>query len=355
MLGRAHSRFRILQVQGNEGVPHFWRVSAALNYKAMPMWRLAGCMAVLRAMFVAKLTASSAGPPLQQPSVVTDRLRLNATCGDWTAWLPLRVNPAIVFQIISTEYADVERNFIALMEINSRLSRDNMYLMCLDTQTVVLFETMNINCVYVAGIHAHRHHDIWRLRIKVTACLLAAGFDVIASDADALWIHDPMTEMESAAHNESSIVASRGHFPFPLGRKWGSTMCMGFALFRASGMGMEVWQQVMQRIGDEIGDDQIALNNAADELGIVWDSYSDMRFEASTGVGRGVVPSLTTTTGVNFTVTLLPHSRYTRKCSTTPISNETVVAHCVARKNAGAKTSWMQESNLWYVNDSYRG
>lgn len=313
------------------------------------MWRLASFILLVQALVDATQITSGPGTSLQPlPAVSNTTVRTNGTCTEWTAWLPPRTNPAIVVQVISTDYADVERNFIAVMETNSQFSRDNLYLVCLDEESVVIFQAMNIHCVFVADVRAHRFTSIWRLRVNVISCLLEAGLDVLASDADALWANDPMIDLQSPRHNQSSIVASRGAYPLALTREWGSTMCMGFVLFRASGTGMRVWQKAMTRIGGDTGDDQIALNQAAVELGIVWDANSDMRFQQSTGEGRGVVPGLTTANGAEFTVTLLPHSRYTRRCTFTPPSNETVVAHCSAPKRSGAKTSWMKESNLWY-------
>lgn len=41
------------------------------------------------------------------------------------------------------------------------------------------------------------------------------------------------------------------------------------------------------------------------------------------------------------------HARYTRECGRTPISPETVVAHCVAKKIAHEKLKWMKNKGLW--------
>lgn len=44
-----------------------------------------------------------------------------------------------------------------------------------------------------------------------------------------------------------------------------------------------------------------------------------------------------------------PHFRYTRDCEQTPISADTVVAHCLTTKNAGDKLKWMKTMGLWLV------
>lgn len=41
------------------------------------------------------------------------------------------------------------------------------------------------------------------------------------------------------------------------------------------------------------------------------------------------------------------HLRYTRDCDKTPISDETVVAHCLTTKEAYDKRKWMKSMGLW--------
>ena len=148
----------------------------------------------------------------------------------------------------------------------------------------------------------------------------------------------------------SSVVASRGDFPASLRKRWGVTMCMGFILFRSTGPAMDKLQRLIESIVKRIGDDQIATNTAVVRLGITWDDESDMRYKNSTALGRGTIEALQGDGGP-FIVTLLPHSAFTRRCIDTPISNETVVAHCYERKVAN-KISWMKEENLWLKNIS---
>lgn len=111
---------------------------------------------------------------------------------------------------------------------------------------------------------------------------------------------------------------------------------------------MALYQNAMRENIAKTGDDQVALNMAAYNLGVVWDQSSDMNFYNSTGIGKGIVTSLPG----NFTVALLPHSKYIRHCDETPISNDTVVAHCRSRKKDGDKLRWMKSAHLWNVDDT---
>lgn len=123
---------------------------------------------------------------------------------------------------------------------------------------------------------------------------------------------------------------------------------MGFIIFRATGAAMSTSQDVMEGIILETGDDQIAVSQAALELGIAWDKGSDMLFESSTNFGKGIIPYLSSEYGKSFEISLFPHSKFTRVCHRTPVTNETVAAHCATGKKAvGVKMRWIRQLDLW--------
>lgn len=99
---------------------------------------------------------------------------------------------------------------------------------------------------------------------------------------------------------------------------------------------------------------QTQVNLAAENLGIVWDQESDMRYVESDSFGFGTIDTLVDENNQPFSVTLLPHNAYTRVCDETPISNKTVVAHCWAPKTADSKTGWMVQSKLWFSDNEHR-
>lgn len=70
-----------------------------------------------------------------------------------------------------------------------------------------------------------------------------------------------------------------------------------------------------------------------------------MRYFDSTGVAKGVISRYF----ANLTFVLLPHDRYTSNSTHSPISRETVIAHCLATKAVRDKLSWMVEADLSVV------
>ncbi|CAM9501366.1 unnamed protein product, partial [Ectocarpus fasciculatus] len=274
----------------------------------------------------------------------------HASCADIAAWLPPLSQPAVIFQVVSEDYASVQKNFIANMELHSAFSREHMYLVCLDEESVDIFGALGIRCVQYGCMGCPMSRlDVWALRVEVSICLLKAGIDVLMSDADAVWLHDPADDFASDEYKHSNVVASRGAMPVPLFHTWGATICMGFALFRAGGSAIHKFMEVVGEFAEELGNDQKAVNLALQELDVVWDPTSDMNFSSSTRSGVGVVDGIAS--GESLKVSLLPHSKYTRSCMRTPISLDTVVAHCISTDKGEGMATWMKEAHLWNLLD----
>lgn len=268
----------------------------------------------------------------------------DSQCDKWISWVPPVVYPAIVLQFVSEHYVDLEKNFIRLMEMNSDITRNNLLLMCMENSIVPVFESFGIRCVPIEDLGISSHGDLWVYRVKVLSCLVSNGYNVIMSDSDALWLGDPMEYINSPEVIGSSIVASRGYFPRRYSDLWGSSICMGFAFFKSNSLGMSKFMELFSEIVTKRSDDQVAVNEAIHSMNIVWDNDSDMRYVQSKGLGKG---SMYNDTG-GVDVVLLPHDKFTRVCKYTPISNETIVAHCLRDQNADAKLDWMKEKDLWH-------
>mmetsp|Transcript_2133 Transcript_2133/g.4901 ORF Transcript_2133/g.4901 Transcript_2133/m.4901 type:complete len:500 (+) Transcript_2133:457-1956(+) len=99
-------------------------------------------------------------------------------------------------------------------------------------------------------------HQLWVMRVHYLSSLLHSGIDVLFSDLDAAILQDPRPLFDQA-----DIVASRGRFPHSVGGKWGSTICMGFAYFKATENVKKVVENMMQ-ITKAHQDDQVAVNLA---------------------------------------------------------------------------------------------
>lgn len=257
---------------------------------------------------------------------------------------PASLNARI--QVVNEAYLKFQQNSMIIMEKNAGFSLRSLYLLCLDKYTVSVLNGMEgVRCVEVHGVGINgKMRHIWQLRTNVLACLVReGGRDVLLSDNDALWVKDPFLDLRTVG---GDVLVQRGIMPVAFGDPlYGVTICMGFALFRAGGEGMSTFLDEILRAMKKVGDDQIAVNEAASRLRMQWiysEGGSDMRNHESTRVGFGVLADLPG----NFTVSFLPHSKYTRNCQATPISSETIVAHCFHRESRNQE---MKRANLWLL------
>ena len=283
-------------------------------------------------------------PTLTDPSQMSGE----ATCHEWASWVPPRTDPALVMQVVSEDHVKMQLNFMLLMERNSVFTRDNMYLMCMDDASITLIAAANIRCVPLSSFPSGTVQDLWRTRIRALSCLVREGYDVVMSDSDAVWLRDPMEYFDLPNVRTSSVVASRGRLPHDTFDKWGTSICMGFILFRATGPGMDKFLETMETLVSQNGDDQVSANRAIDTLGVIWDDDGDMQYRESVGLGRGTIDILNDGHGP-FVVTLLPHKTFTRQCRDTPVSNETVVAHCTMPTSVFVRERKMKRAHFWLL------
>lgn len=250
--------------------------------------------------------------------------------------------------MVNEPYLRIQKNFILLMKQNSAMTPSNLYLLCIGKNTVrVLNDMENVRCVEVDGINPVDFTEIGRyrlfeLRTKVLRCLVVeAGLDVLMSDNDALWVKDPLPDLLST---KGDLLVQRAHWPPNLVEPiYGVTMCAGFAFYRAGSEGMPTLLDAMLRETLKNKDDQIGLIQAARQFHLEWNydkNMSDMRQTQSTDLGFGVIADLPG----NFTVVLLPQSKYTR--SKFKVSTATIVAHVF---DCNYREKRMRHFNLWLV------
>lgn len=143
-------------------------------------WSVAVCAFLCyRAVFRPPATSS---PAEVRPSVDTgpSAITNEATSGEWASWIPPRTDPAVVMQVVSEGYVDLEKNFLRLMELNSAFTCQHLFLICLDDAPVPIVASLGIHCIPVGTLEFHSHTDMWKTRVRVVSCLVMEGYDVIS-------------------------------------------------------------------------------------------------------------------------------------------------------------------------------
>jgi hypothetical protein len=104
------------------------------------------------------------------------------------------------------------------------------------------------------------------LQFPIVRFLLAQGFDVVLSHADAIWLQDPLPYCRGLA----DIAFQRAcYFPATIAQLWGFAACGGFVYCRA-GSGTIDFLDLCVHECRQVQDDQIALNLALLEADTAW-------------------------------------------------------------------------------------
>ena len=173
----------------------------------------------------------------------------------------------LAFTIISREYIQTGLNWIhAMNSIGFHaimvLAGDKVSADLLDARGVpnVLMEIdesrFDSSFVSTTGFSA-KGLAVSAFKFPVARFLVAAGYSVALSDADAIWLRDPMPSLRPADVAFQRIA----YHPRPISRFWGFAACGGFNAFRANPKAVAFLDECILQ-NQIIFCDQIALNLA---------------------------------------------------------------------------------------------
>lgn len=270
----------------------------------------------------------------------------------------------IAVTFISQEYAGVGLNWIAAM---GRLGWTNYVVIAGDSPTARALEALSVSCVEavfpesVEGAlpvnavgFTRKGLAMTALKFPVVRALLCLGLNVIMSDADAVWLQDPMAVLDS---KDSDCAFQRVlNFPKAIARIWGFTACSGFAFFRSSAGALALIDSCIAE-HRQVEDDQVALNLALLSARTRWaepppdTNYSrmipkDQLIAAFSRDGREPICGRTET---GLDVIALPHHQFWRHEWFPSKRSEMFVCHPNAPKNDGEKLRRLGELGVLYV------
>jgi len=239
--------------------------------------------------------------------------------------------PLVVLTFGNHRYGSVIVNWMVGMH---RLGVDNYEVICMDDELAAFMISIGRPCSAMQEVGGDLQH-VWLFRLRVLERLLHKGTDVLLSDADAVWLRNPLDFLGSG-----DIVASRGILPIPMAAQLGATVCMGWAFFRGTpAVARFVGSEVLARYVD---DDQVAVNDALVAKGLHFPSRLD--FMNSTGIDNG--------SAGDISVRLLDHRRFQRICNPSTFG-KAYVAHCLCSKDGQTKKVKARENGLWFLSDAW--
>jgi hypothetical protein len=255
------------------------------------------------------------------------------------------MNPIIV-TFVSEPYIPVGLNW--LKAISALETGANIRIIALDEATKNAFPEP---VILYRPVESGGLAGLWVHRTAVLRELLDQGFGVIHSDADAIWVRNPLPMMEACG---TEMVFSQGTvWPPDVHARRGIVVCCGLFYMRSTpavrGFMVKAQQQVTRDMEVDKGlDDQVAINRLIDQDLIKWVAtgktydieFRGLKFSAShsTILGESVGGP---------TVAVLPHHLFPRVV--TEISPEMMVAHPFSGKTCAEKVEVLSKLGLWQV------
>ena len=192
---------------------------------------------------------------------------------------------------------------------------------------------------------------IWLYRADMAAQLLSKGSDVLFADIDAYWLRCPFPAIDALLAKGFDIVGSRGTFPDDVVARFNSTLCLGFAYFRASAGNVQLLAAAVEAMRVmPYPDDQMYLNRKIYLDG----KMAEMSQGEEKAGDRSALSIFLGVFGVGtnaLRLALLPMAMATRMCNGNTWETATV-AHCYSHdklKRLKTKVHAARIVGLWKV------
>lgn len=190
------------------------------------------------------------------------------------------------------------------------------------------------------------------MRAEIFKLLCDLNIDFVHSDADAVWLRDPVPEYFLG--QKSELIISQGTIwpPFVL-KVWSFVLCCGLFYVRSGPLTRTLFEDLLTDIRTS-RDDQISMNKVLAERGIRWNldrsiiyklQYNQHEFLCSKNTVQGV--SLKD----GLTVQMLPHHLFQRLPMQVP---DVFVRHLLTPKMHSKKMEALAGSDCLFLNPGWK-
>ena len=157
-------------------------------------------------------------------------------------WRVLRDFPTKQVNLVlgDSKFRSIVLNWLIAALVRCDQPLENVLVLSLDPWFHDLLEQRGIPSVYIDHTSVvdpdtklnSQHSHIWITRTTVYRLISSWGYDIVTYDSDAIVMRNPKSLFD--LYKDRDVIGSAGTYPFPLGKKWGLTVCMGVALYRHS-------------------------------------------------------------------------------------------------------------------------
>eukprot|EP01041_Mallomonas_annulata_P007264 gene7264-14809_t len=232
--------------------------------------------------------------------------------------------------------------------------RKVLYFICLDRYAEMTMKQYGMPCSQTQHMRVDSltHNKLWVYRVKITRQLLEQGYDVLMSDADAIWLQNPFPYMNNFPL--SDIISSRASFPDDVSNRLGATLCLGFIYIKSTNSTKVLWTDFANIMTKTRArpDDQKILNYIIRDNKIEYTIKPTYKGSSHANIGTFKYK------GLPMNITLLPHESFRRICDNTTKTDRDVilnstVSHCLSKKSSGGKYLTQRRQGLWILREDW--
>lgn len=247
------------------------------------------------------------------------------------------MNSPIIVTFANADYIPIARNWLSALQALS--IRASIRIIALDAATRDAFPA---ELVIYRPYEIRNLSGLWQFRVTILRELLSETDGIIHSDADAVWMRNPLPTIESCS---TDMVFSQGTtWPRDVHARHGMVVCCGLFYLRNVSFVQDFMEELENRVSID-QDDQVSVNRLLDESGVTWDvtnpyaiPFRETEFIASR--------QPTFSAGNDSTsVAILPHHLFPRMMDAP--DPDVIIAHPLSPKNCTDKITVLSHLGLW--------
>ncbi|MDO6567906.1 putative nucleotide-diphospho-sugar transferase [Alteromonas sp. 1_MG-2023] len=196
------------------------------------------------------------------------------------------------------------------------------------------------------AVEGKNFSGLWQHRLEILDELLQSYDEIIHSDADAVWLRNPLPMISSL---NSNITFTQGTvWPHDVHTLHGVVLCCGLFYLNNSSEARHFLKQVRKRVEND-NDDQISVNREVASRINGWQIKEPLQIpfrETTFTTSKEVMRSIAKSESDDLNICVLPHHLFPRLVET--ISDDVYIAHPLSGKTLDEKAQCLSELGIWW-------
>jgi len=247
-----------------------------------------------------------------------------------------------IVSFVDSHYLEIGQNWVAGMK---RLGlSDSLLLVALDRKSQSTLDSMGVATI-LRAVEPGDAGALWVHRLRVLSELLADGENIVHSDADAVWLQNPLQEWSSI---DCDILFTQGtYWPLEAFETRRFVACCGCYAIKSQDAARNFLREALRRC-EYLRDDQHAMNLLMPLDMTDWKveapyeiDFRALRITCSHSIMRS------TAHGLSFGI--LPHAQYPRLILPGADRSQIKIAHPLSEKKVGAVKDVLKSHSLWFL------